>query len=526
MKIATRNLPELTLSVPNFIVFFTFLSMFLYHFPLYSYAFSNLGFSLSGVLTFSIMLVALFIAISFMLFLFALISPFFLKLFCVLSLLGNSMALYFMATYHVILDKTMMGNVFNTNFSEVISYYHPKLFLYIVFLGIVPSLFVIKTQIKNVRRLRLIFQATIVFIGCVFLSYLNASTWLWFDEHAKQLGGMIMPAAYFGNSIRYEMTQLEGSKEQILLPSATFRDNDKMIAVLVIGESARAENFSLLGYPRITNPELEKLDVTAIQATAASTYTTASVNSMLSYTGATSDSYEPLPSYLQRHGVDVIWRTANWGEPKLNVQTYERDGDLRASCEGEECAFDEVLLTNLSERISSSKKEKIFIVLHTSGSHGPLYNDKSPNNFRYFKPICETVDLGTCTSQEVINAYDNTILYTDYFLSKVIKLLNKQSTISSLMDYISDHCESLGEYGLYLHGTPFMIAPDVQKKVPFIFWASNGYLRARGVKSFKLKQQDYSHKNIFHTILGAFNMDSSVYNQKLDVVFSSKSEKW
>lgn len=523
MRIARIEIPKITLNVSKYIVFFTIFNMLLYHFPLYSFAFSNLDFSISGILTFFILLIALFIAISFVLFLFALISPLILKLFCCFSLIGNAIALYFVLTYKVILDKTMMGNVFNTNLTEASSYYHPKLILFIIFLGILPSLFIITIQIKKVRRLRLIFQSTIVFLFVAFLAYINSNTWLWFDEHSKQIGGMIMPAAYIVNPIRYEMKRLEGAKEQILLPSATFDNGDQIIVVLVIGESARAENFSLLGYPRQTNPELDKLDVTAIEATAASTYTTASINSMLSFKGATSDSYEPLPSYLQRHGIDVIWRTNNWGEPKINVETFQREKELRASCKGEGCAFDEVLLTNLSERISSSKKEKIFIVLHTSGSHGPLYNNKTPNKYKIFKPICKTVDLGACTSQEVINTYDNTIIYTDYFLSKVIKLLKKHSQIPSLMIYASDHGESLGEYGLYLHGTPFMLAPDVQKKVPFIFWASNGYLRSKGVKSLQLKQQqEYSHKNIFHTILGAFNVESSVYNQKLDAVYISK----
>ena len=519
MKIARIYFPGYTISTSKFIFLFALIDMIVYQLPLYSYAFEHLAFSISGVLTFASVLIALFIIISLLLFIAAVISQNLLKPFTIFIVIGNSVALYFITSYHVILDLTMMGNVFNTSVSEATGFFHPKLLLFIVILGILPALFLSRFRVQKITRLRLIALELLVLVSGMALLYFNSTTWLWLDKHSRQLGGRIMPAAYIVNAIRYQVEQLERSKEQILLPSATVTDHGKMIVVLVIGESARSDNFSLLGYTRNTNPNLERLQVIALNGTSATTYTTASIHSMLSYTGSTSDDYEPLPNYLQRQGVDVIWRSNNWGEPKLKVETFEKDGELRKSCKAEHCEFDEVLLTNLAERITASTKDRIFIVLHTYGSHGPLYYQQYPAEFERFKPVCKTVDLKKCTRQELINAYDNTVLYTDYFISRVIKILQQYSQIPSLMIYTSDHGESLGEYGLYLHGTPFVIAPDVQKKVPFIFWASDSYFKKRGVDVLAIKQQEaVNHTNIFHTIMGAFNLDSSVYNKQLDIL--------
>ncbi len=518
MKMTTFDFLKRSLSTPRFILYFTLLNMVLYHYPLYSYALSNLTLSLSGLLTLLTLLIGLFIGISLLLFLVALISSLALKAFSIFIVIGNAIAVYFIISYDVILDRTMMGNVFNTNIAEATSYYHPKVFLYLFVLGILPAFIIAQIKIEKVKRLRLLVQGVVTLLIAFVVLYLNAGSWLWLDKHAKKIGGMILPSAYIGNALRYQARLWEHSKKQILLPSATLENNKSQIVVLVIGESARAANFSLLGYDRPTNPQLSQLGVTAVEATAATTYTTASIHSMLSATGSTSDDYEPLPSYLQRHGIDVIWRSNNWGEPKINVATYERDSDLRKSCQGASCAFDDVLLTKLSHRIKTSKKEKIFIVLHTYGSHGPTYYKKYPKTFEQFKPVCQTVDLKTCTQQELINAYDNTVLYTDHFLGRVIKLLQEHADRPSLFIYASDHGESLGEYGLYLHGTPFVIAPDMQKKVPFIFWASPAYLQDKGLSSLQTAVgKPYTHHHIFHTVMGAFGLHSAVYDPKLDI---------
>jgi lipid A ethanolaminephosphotransferase len=293
-----------------------------------------------------------------------------------------------------------------------------------------------------------------------------------------------------------------------------------MVVVLVIGESARAENFSLYGYKRNTNPNLKKVkNLVVLKAQSLATYTTASVHSMLSYKGSTSDNYEVLPNYLHRLGVYVIWRKHNWGAPTLHVDKVESLSDLKKFCKEKNCNYDEELLTDLDKEILSANKNKVFVILHTAGSHGPTYYKKYPKKFEIFKPVCKTVDLKECTHQELINAYDDTILYTDYFLFKTIQTLKKIKDRPVVMIYLSDHGESLGEYGLYLHGTPYYIAPKYQKDIPFLIWMSDMFLKQKNFKIEKInKNKIYSTKNVFHTVLGAFDINNSIYNKNLDIL--------
>ena len=517
----TRDIFVRTISMSNFILLITIIDMLIYHIPFYTYAVSNLNISsVNGLLTFFSTLVSLFTITSFLLFIIAVMLPSIIKPLTIIIFIGNSLALYFVNTYHVILDRSMMGNVFNTNTSEAVSYYDPKIFLYIVFLGILPSIFISKIKIKKAKRLYLIIHAFITLTIGVFILYLNSTTWLWLDKNAKILGGLAMPWSYSINAIRHISKELKKSEKEILLPSANLLNNNKMLVVLIIGESARAANFSLYGYPRKTNPLLEKQNVIVLKnSISTATYTTASIHSMLSYTGSDSDSYEPLPNYLQRAGIDVIWRTKNWGAPPLHIHSFEQAGELKKTCKGNGCDYDEVLLTDLDKEILSSKKSKIFVVLHTAGSHGPTYYNKYPKKFEIFKPVCKSVDLKECTNQELINAYDNTVIYTDYFLNKTINLLKKIKNMPILFIYVSDHGESLGEYGLYLHGTPYSIAPDVQKDIPFMIWESNSFIKEKGFQTPYVKaQKEYGQNDIFHTILGAFDLNSSIYHEKNDIL--------
>jgi len=313
-----------------------------------------------------------------------------------------------------------------------------------------------------------------------------------------------------------------------LLPLATSSSGQKTVVVLVIGESARAASFSLYGYKNTTNPEMALLDVQALpNVHACSTYTTASLRCILSHTDSSSEiatTYEPLPSYLHRHGVDVIWRTNNWGEPKVDVDEYIKGDQLRQNCEADSCNYDEVLLTGLLERIKNSKKNKVFVILHQSGSHGPAYSTKYPPQFEKFTPVCRSVELHQCTQQELNNAYDNTIVYTDHFLAQVIQGLSSIEDRASMLMYISDHGESLGEKGLYLHGTPVLIAPSEQTKVPFIFWASTLFKNKFNLKDRPLqKASGYSQHNIFHTVMGAFDMTSTIYDESLNILQPSNT---
>ena len=507
------------MSTVKYIFGLTFFNLVLFHFPFYAYVLEHIELgSLDGALSLFVVTVALFVVNIFFLSLFAIISTTLLKLFGFFMVFSAPIALYFMSTYNTILDRTMMGNLFNTNSSEALSYYHPKMFIYL-FMGLGLVYLMRKIKIQKSKRVRLLKYGLGVTVLGVLILYINASKWLWLDKHAKNLGARAMPWSYVINSVRYKLRALKASKKQILLPPATFtHPQEKQVVILVIGESARAKSFSLYGYERETNPKLKKEAIVVLpNVHATATYTTASVHSMLSYKGSSSDSYEPLPNYLQRQGVEVWWRTKNWGEPTLKVAHYQRASDLKEDCMGEGCGYDGVLLSNLMQNIKASKTNKILMVLHTTGSHGPSYFEKYPKSFEQFRPVCKTVNIKACSQEELNNAYDNTILYTDAFLASIIEKLKKEKGLSSLMLYISDHGESLGEYGLYLHGTPYAIAPDVQKEVPFLFWASPAFKKSKDLEELSFKRDEYGDANIFHSIMGAFGMKSSIYNKELDI---------
>ena len=404
----------------------------------------------------------------------------------------------------------MIGNILNTNTEESSSYFSIKLVLYIVILGVLPSIFILKYKIEKVSSKKVIKQTGINLGIILLLVLINAKSILWIDKNSKVLGGLAMPWSYAVNIPLYYLHQAQKNKKEIILPDATITTNDKAVVVLVIGESARSNNFSLYGYEKNTNPLLSKINtIHHYKANSCATYTTAGVKCILEHED-TSDLYEILPNYLNRNGVHVSWRTSNWGEPPVHIKNYKKRGDLLSSCEGAYCEYDEALISGLKDEILKSKTNKVFIVLHTSTSHGPSYNKKYPPEFEIFKPVCESVELANCTQQELINAYDNTIVYTDYILSNVIQSLKQLPNYQTSMIFVSDHGESLGEKNLYMHGLPMRIAPKEQYEIPFIVWASEN--------SKKLKKFDsVSQNHVFHSVLNFLDMTTPFYNENMNI---------
>ncbi|MBS9767378.1 MAG: phosphoethanolamine--lipid A transferase EptA [Flavobacteriaceae bacterium] len=482
----------------------------LYHYPFYKFVcnHTDIG-SLNGVLLLtSLTIVAIFLnALVFYIGLYALrnLGKYILVLFFNI----NAVAVYFINTYGVIIDRTMIGNILNTNYEESSAFFSFTLILYVVLLGILPSIFVLKTQIIRTKFKKFLMQSTVVFVFLGLLAYANAPNWLWIDKNAKPLGALAMPWSYAVNTVRYFHHKNKENKKQILLPDAKIKNDEKSVMVLVIGESARSQNFSLYGYEKNTNPLLSQLNnVVHYKAESCATYTTAGVKCILEHKD-TGDLYENLPNYLYRNGVAVYWRTSNWGEPKVSIESYQERQDLRKICE-QDCEYDGVLLAKLKEQILASNKHKILIVLHTSTSHGPSYYKKYPPRFEVFKPVCKSVELAKCSQEELINAYDNTIVYTDYLLASIIKELASLTEYKTAMLYVSDHGESLGENNLYMHGIPKSLAPKEQYEIPFIIWTSD---TSKKLKSKEMLSQHY----VFHTILDFLAIDSPIYNEELSL---------
>lgn len=508
------------LSSSKFVLALALGTVLIYNYQVFSFSFDNLDYlSLNGLQILLTVFVVIFIFTALVFFVLAVISTHVLKAFAALVTVCNSVALYFMTTYHVVLDRTMMGNIFNTRIEESIEFLHPKLFAYVLILGVIPAWWIVRTKVAPVARIRTIGHFIITVVAGLVFVYANAGTSLWIDKHASSLGSVLLPWSYVGNPIRNALRESRANADLRELPLMESIDNEQVVVVLVIGETARAHSFSLNGYDRMTNPLLTEREVVYFRnATACSTYTTASIHCMLSHDGSHRGPYEVLPTYLQRNGIDVAWRSNNWGEPPVVVGSYEESTDLKSTCTSSNCEFDEVLLAGLEDRIKSSPDKQVLVILHTKGSHGPSYYTKYPQLFERFEPVCKSVELDQCTSEELTNAYDNSILYTDYFLDQTITLLESLEGIPTMLLYVSDHGESLGEYGLYLHGTPFSIAPDVQKKIPFILWMSDSFKTSRNIRPSQAWPEEVSHDNVFHTILGAFGIQGDAYDKKLDVL--------
>ena len=515
----------LKISASQFVFILSLANLLLYHLPLLSFTTGNLDLAtINGMRTLFTVSLIIFCFTAIFFFVLFIVSRWIALPIAMMIFLLNATALYFMVTYQVVFDKTMVANVFNTRSVESNDYFHPKLILYVLLLGVLPAWMALKCRITKITRFRLLLHAFFTLVLCLVLIYLNAATSLWIDKNASNLGSRILPWSYLINTAKHLHATRIAPRVRTALPPISFIDNEKSVVVLVIGETARAHNFSLYGYERETNPLLSKTDVVTLNdTTACSTYTTASINCMLSPAETDTDSYEPLPTYLNRQGIDVIWHSNNWGEPPVSVNTYRENESLQKDCQSSHCDYDEILLTGLKQRIESSDKQKILVVLHTSGSHGPSYYTKYPAAFEVFKPVCKSVALDQCNAQELINAYDNSLLYTDYFLSQLIDLLKTIPRTPIAMMYVSDHGESLGEYGLYLHGTPFTIAPDVQKKVPFLLWMSQHFMDQRDVSSTDFKQQaQHTHRHIFHSVMGALSLQSTAYEAAFDIFVQAR----
>lgn len=502
---------------PGFILAWALFNAVAYHVPLYLFGIDHLDLA---SLPASMTLLTLFILVVAMTAVFvgviALVAPRLVKPLCMVMAPANAIALYFMVTYGVVLDRTMMGNLFNTDMPEAAGLLHPWMLVYAFWLGIVPCWVLSQVSVAYPPFLKRLTMPVAVSLLTLCWVYGASQSWLWIDKHAKQIGGMVLPWSYVVNG-GWHLAGSAPPRKRRLLPAAHFVSNERKVVFLVIGESARARNFSLYGYGRQTNPVIAGSGATVFRkARSCATYTTAALECILAHRepGARAP-WEPLTSYLQRHGVEVTWRTNNSGEPPMDVRYFERLGDVNAGCMGDACDYDEALLRGIEARIAASNQQRILVVFHLEGSHGPAYNVRYPPRFNVFTPVCASVQLHQCSNDEMINAYDNTIAYTDFVVGQAIGILKRVQGYSTSLIYVSDHGESLGEYNLYLHGTPWSIAPDVQKDIPLIVWDSSA--AHSNADTTLTVDGRFSHANVFHSVMGAFGMRSDIFDPGLNL---------
>jgi lipid A ethanolaminephosphotransferase len=456
-------------------------------------------------------------------------------------LMIGAVAAHFIGRYGVFIDPEMLRNTLKTDVAEARELITLSLALDLALFGLVPAV-VLWRLWPAPRAWR---KASLVRLGCVLAAILTlVSAVLWISQPLSSLMRMHRDLRYLitpsnliwstGKAIAGQAREQGRPLRAIGLdvspgPMATQRQRPLRI-IVVVGETVRAQNWGLNGYSRNTTPELARHQpINFNDVSSCGTNTEISVPCMFApvgqrnYDESTIRASESLLHVFARAGWSVSWHDNQSGckgvcQDLPYVQATDPLG--RGLCDRGRC-LDEVLLDGVPGFMRAAQAQSL-LVLHMLGNHGPSYWRRYPPAFERFKPACRKDDLSACTRDEIVNAYDNAILYTDHLLARLIdELVRHEDQVDSVLVYVSDHGESLGERGLFLHGMPWAIAPEVQTRVPMILWFSRfadastgvdlGCLRARsGEKSL-------AHDHLFHTLMGLADLRSSIHEASLDL---------
>jgi lipid A ethanolaminephosphotransferase len=448
---------------------------------------------------------------------------------------------YFLQTYGVLMDRDMFASFAQTHMTEALELSSWRLWAWLLVFGALPAWAIARARVTDLPwKHELATQA----LGMAVAAACLAAVLLAHNQHYtsllrnhRELRLLLVPANVVGAVHGYFSQRLAASARAPLevvgadavraTPAA--HGSKLTLMVLVVGETARAANFSLNGYGRPTNPKLARRDVLSFSnVSACGTSTAVSLPCMFldvgraGFDGALALRREGLLDVLQRAGFAVRWRDNNSGCKGVCDRVPHEDlSGLQVPdlCRGGEC-YDEILLHGLQAYLDRLDRDAV-IVLHMKGSHGPAYFRRYPPEFEFFSPACNTVDLDRCAREDIVNAYDNTLRYTDHVLSHTIELLwRNASRFDTVMLYVSDHGESLGENGLYLHGIPYALAPREQTHVPMLLWLSEGLRRRLDIDMDCLKarqREPLSHDNVFHSVLGLSNVRTALYHRQRDL---------
>lgn len=465
----------------------------------------------------------------------------------ILLTMGSAGATYFMYTYGAVIDQNMLVNVFETNSQEATALVTPQMLLWIAIAGIIPSVVLLLVRIRSGTWWHTLLLRFAAILGALLVIILVAS--VFYKDYAslfrnnKSIVKMVTPANYVSALMKYSKARwFAGDQTLIRMGEDAHKgpvilgQNKKTVLVLVVGEASRAANYSLNGYSRETNPQLQKQDMINFpQASSCGTETAVSIPCMFSgmprkkYDADLARHQEGLLDVLAHAGVNLLWRENDGGcKGACNriPHTDMTQWNLNQYCKDKSC-IDEVNLHRLDNVLDGLKQDSV-LVIHLMGSHGPAYYQRYPQEYRKFTPTCDTNQIQDCTHQALINTYDNTVLYTDSVVSKTIDALKaREATMNTALIYLSDHGESLGENGLYLHGTPYMLAPEQQTHIPFMFWLSPDYVKNYRVNASCLQNQAaktaVSQDNLYSTVLGMMNVKSTVYQPEMDILTTCRS---
>jgi lipid A ethanolaminephosphotransferase len=459
-------------------------------------------------------------------------------LLCLLLLLSAT-ANYAMTTYGIVIDSAMFQNFIETDTAEIRALITLKGCLWLLVTGLLPCALLLITRIEysplktEIKRRMVRFVGAVLMIGlCVGSSYKSYTS---FVRTHGAIRKTVNTFDYISAATRYVKRALRQKHVFVTLdqtPVIVDRvDQDqKRLIVLVIGETARAADFSLYGYARNTNPLLQDEELTVFKpALSCGTSTAVSVPCLFSAKARNdfdvSDARytQNLLDLVQLAGYKVLWLDNDGG--CKGVCDRVPTTDLRQTkdpvfCKNGACQ-DGILINAMTDAVRDLDKDTL-LVLHMMGSHGPTYFERYPDSFKRFTPTCDTANLPDCSVKEIVNTYDNTIVYTDYVLTQLIERLKAYQQYQSALLYVSDHGESLGEKNLYLHGLPYGLAPDTQKRVPVLLWLSTVLQQAEHIDMQRLhplaRSRDISHDEIYSTVLHLTGISSTTYRKDLDLL--------
>ena len=458
----------------------------------------------------------------------------------------TAFAVHFMTRYKVYLDTAMLRNVLATDVREARDLMTWSLIPQLLLYAALPIWLLSRIRLRQrsfgralLVRAGSLLLALLVAGGAVFANFQDLASLM---RNNRELRFLVTPANYL-----YSLTQVARSQAKEAdrvrepvgadaVPGAGWNGRQKpVVMVMVLGETARAANWGLSGYARQTTPELaaEAGIINFADVSSCGTDTETSLPCIFSpwgrraYDETRIRSSESVLDVVARAGFRVVWVDNQSGCKGVcnGVESLRPDpAKSPAQCASGEC-FDGALVDTLQQLVSETPGN-LLIVLHQMGNHGPAYFKRYPDEFKQFTPACEDPDLPKCSNESIVNAYDNAIRYTDHVVASLVRTLREHEAHDSALLYVSDHGESLGEKGLFLHGVPFKIAPDVQTKVPMVMWFSAGFPASFALDQGCIGQvatTPLSHDHLFHSLLGLLDVKTSAYTPEMD--FSAKCRR-
>lgn len=453
--------------------------------------------------------------------------------------LCTALASFFENRYTIFLNTEMLRNILKTDPAEAGEILTLQLVPHLLLYAVLPAALVLWTRVRvrplgraMLVRVGAVAAALVVTVTMVAVQYRDVASLVRGHRDARHL---ITPTNYLASLFKISRDAIAtppGPRQPIALDAyrviTVSPARKPTLLVLAVGETVRSANFGLSGYARQTTPELSQLDLLVYpRVQACGTSTEISLPCMFAPVGRRDydekriRGEQSLLHVLQRVGMNVLWIDNQSGCKGVceGLPQEHLGGDVDpALCDGERC-LDGILLPRLAAAVDATTGDLV-VVLHLLGNHGPAYSRRYPPEFRKFQPTCDSANLTDCSTEEIVNAYDNAVLYTDHLLSLLVRYLEAQTDRNAGLIYVSDHGESLGEAGLYLHGLPYKIAPATQKEVPMVAWLSGNLERATRIDHACLQKgtrADVAHDHLFHSVLGLLGVETRSRDAGLDL---------